>query len=292
MDMPGRQISSTHGYRYGFNGKEKDKEGPVQYDYGFRIYDPRLVRFKSVDPCLTFSYPYYTPYQFAGNIPIAAIDLDGLEQHVVIYFKDHEGNTTHIQIRRVTDNKGELQDQHVHKVGETKDIAKGNVLVFEAERINNNAENFKIVKKRNTPDSKLTPEEEKILNKNKRQEGEMRVEQRIGYGGRDGNGEPSQFESKPFLNADTKTFSSNVAIINFQPKFELLEVYGDNTNLIPTSAGQAKEIGKNFKDAGVKNATIQPICVDNSAEQVQTRFKKMGKHSYKTFMRVIRNLEN
>jgi hypothetical protein len=34
----------------------------------------------SVDP-LTQSYPWYTPYQFAGNVPIAAIDLDGLEMY-------------------------------------------------------------------------------------------------------------------------------------------------------------------------------------------------------------------
>ena len=35
-------------------------------------------RFLSVDP-LTKSYPQLTPYQFAGNTPIQAIDLDGLE---------------------------------------------------------------------------------------------------------------------------------------------------------------------------------------------------------------------
>lgn len=33
----------------------------------------------SVDP-LTSSYPWYTPYQFAGNKPIVAIDIDGLEE--------------------------------------------------------------------------------------------------------------------------------------------------------------------------------------------------------------------
>ncbi len=79
MDMPGRQYSSTTDYRYGFNGKEKDnKDGVVQYDYGFRIYDPRLVRFKSVDP-LCKSYPMLTPYQFASNSPIFYIDIDGME---------------------------------------------------------------------------------------------------------------------------------------------------------------------------------------------------------------------
>ncbi|MBA3704329.1 MAG: hypothetical protein H0W84_00060 [Bacteroidetes bacterium] len=68
-------------YRYGFNGKEKDDEvsgSGNDYNYGFRIYNPRLGRFLSVDP-LAKSYPWYTPYQFAGNTPIQAIDLDGAE---------------------------------------------------------------------------------------------------------------------------------------------------------------------------------------------------------------------
>ncbi|MFN6351194.1 MAG: RHS repeat-associated core domain-containing protein, partial [Chitinophagales bacterium] len=66
-------------YYFGFNGKENDLEVDGQQDYGFRIYDSRLARFKSVDP-LTKSYPELTPYQFANNTPIQAIDLDGLEQ--------------------------------------------------------------------------------------------------------------------------------------------------------------------------------------------------------------------
>ena len=32
---------------------------------------------------MTSSFPYYTPYQFSGNTPIQAIDLDGLEQFFV-----------------------------------------------------------------------------------------------------------------------------------------------------------------------------------------------------------------
>jgi RHS repeat-associated protein len=66
---------------YGFNGKEKDNEVKGegnQIDYGMRVYDPRLGRFLSVDP-LTKDYPWYTPYQYAGNNPIRFIDLDGLE---------------------------------------------------------------------------------------------------------------------------------------------------------------------------------------------------------------------
>ena len=78
MQMPGRKYSqSSLSYRYGFNGKELDNE-VVQYDYGFRIYDPRLVRFKSVDP-LQKKFPELTPYQFASNSPVANVDLDGRE---------------------------------------------------------------------------------------------------------------------------------------------------------------------------------------------------------------------
>jgi len=83
--MPGRKYNSAE-YRYGFNGKEKDNEGEfgsiTNYDYGFRIYNPAIGKFLSVDP-LTKSYPYYTPYQFAGNKPIQSIDLDGLEEFEV-----------------------------------------------------------------------------------------------------------------------------------------------------------------------------------------------------------------
>jgi RHS repeat-associated protein len=84
LEMGGRTFTDE-GYRYGFNGKEKDGNGEfgdTSYDYGFRIYNPRIGRFLSVDP-LTKSYPMLTPYQFASNTPIMAIDLDGLE---MIYY--------------------------------------------------------------------------------------------------------------------------------------------------------------------------------------------------------------
>jgi RHS repeat-associated protein len=80
MVMPERSFS-TSTYRYGFNGKEFDSEWKGEgnsYDYGFRVHDARLGRFLSVDP-LAPEYPWYTPYQFAGNSPIRFLDLDGLE---------------------------------------------------------------------------------------------------------------------------------------------------------------------------------------------------------------------
>ncbi|GAA0877020.1 hypothetical protein GCM10009118_34300 [Wandonia haliotis] len=107
--MPfGMQMAERNGsagdYRYGFNGKEMDNEvlgNGNQYDYGFRIYNPRIAKFLSVDP-LTASYPWYTPYQFAGNMPIQAIDLDGLEEYLVNRTYISDGNHGYyVQIRVV-----------------------------------------------------------------------------------------------------------------------------------------------------------------------------------------------
>jgi RHS repeat-associated protein len=84
--LEGRTFSSEE-YRYGFNGKEKDEEGigggNQTYDYGFRIYNPSLAKFLSVDP-ISDEYPMLTLYQFASNTPVSAIDIDGLEAQVAI----------------------------------------------------------------------------------------------------------------------------------------------------------------------------------------------------------------
>ena len=70
-----------------FNGKEDDQEwgSSLVQDYGFRLYNPGIGKFLSVDP-LRKQYPELTPYQFASNTPVAAIDLDGLEAFPVIEF--------------------------------------------------------------------------------------------------------------------------------------------------------------------------------------------------------------
>lgn len=86
MTMPGRTYTAagTEGYRYGFNGKEQDKEttSTTTYDYGFRIYSPALGRFLSVDP-LFKTYPWNSTYAFAENDVIRSIDLDGLEKYII-----------------------------------------------------------------------------------------------------------------------------------------------------------------------------------------------------------------
>lgn len=78
--MPGRHTSSA-GYRYGFNGMEKDDEVKgvtgSSYDFGGRsIYDGRLARFVSIDPRWR-DFPGMSPYAYAANNPIYYIDEDG-----------------------------------------------------------------------------------------------------------------------------------------------------------------------------------------------------------------------
>jgi len=102
MEMPGREYSSGSGYRYGFNGKEKDDEvmgEGNEIDYGMRVYDTRIGRFLSMDPLLE-KFPMLTPYQYASNTPIQAIDIDGTEgtKYEVLY--EENGQT---KIKTVVD---------------------------------------------------------------------------------------------------------------------------------------------------------------------------------------------
>jgi len=102
-------------YRFTFNGKETDNEVSGQgnqYDYGFRIYNPRLARFLSNDP-LSKSYPWYTPYQFAGNNPIWAIDLDGLEEYIVVHWMQNGALRATTIVRLINDWKVDRQSQDV-----------------------------------------------------------------------------------------------------------------------------------------------------------------------------------
>jgi RHS repeat-associated protein len=82
MMMEERSYTATvKGYRFGFNGQEGDDEVSGEgnsWNYKYRMYDARLGRFFAVDP-LAHDYPYYTPYSFAANQPIHAVELEGLE---------------------------------------------------------------------------------------------------------------------------------------------------------------------------------------------------------------------
>ena len=105
MPVPGRTYNAQ-GYKFGFNGKEKDDEGlgggGATYDYGFRIYNPQIARFLSVDPLIS-SYPMLAPYQYASNSPVALIDIDGLEGGVPTEFYEF-GNYITQKVNNASDN--------------------------------------------------------------------------------------------------------------------------------------------------------------------------------------------
>jgi RHS repeat-associated protein len=80
MLLPKRH-GAVDGYRYGFQGQEKDDEIKGEgnsLNYKFRMYDPRIGRFFAEDP-LVPQYPELTPYQFASNSPVFLNELEGLE---------------------------------------------------------------------------------------------------------------------------------------------------------------------------------------------------------------------
>src|SRR5690554_3609679 len=85
---------ASGGFRYGFNGMENDDEVKGvgnSLNYKARVQDTRLGRFLSIDP-LTRDFPHYSSYQFAGNKPIIAIDLDDKEEFIRTRYIDALGN--------------------------------------------------------------------------------------------------------------------------------------------------------------------------------------------------------
>ncbi|MFN8393775.1 MAG: RHS repeat-associated core domain-containing protein [Bacteroidia bacterium] len=79
-------------YRYGFNGMERDDEvkgAGMSYDFGARVYDPRVGRWWSLDR-MSHLYRSSSAYCFGLDSPIFLLDCDGNE----IY--DSNGNKVEI----------------------------------------------------------------------------------------------------------------------------------------------------------------------------------------------------
>ena len=136
--MPGRKYESGL-YRYGFNGKENDANGEfgsqLIQDYGFRMYNPAIAKFLSVDP-LTASYPMLTPYQFASNSPIAHLDLDGLEHIYYKLTKLDDGETNLELIKSVPTGKN-LIGSGTHKLPELHYVEyQGEIYPFQGAKMN------------------------------------------------------------------------------------------------------------------------------------------------------------
>ena len=68
-------------YRYGFQGQERDNEWKGDgnsYNYKYRVHDPRIGRFLSIDP-LSTHFPWNSTYSFSMNRVIDMIELEGAE---------------------------------------------------------------------------------------------------------------------------------------------------------------------------------------------------------------------
>ncbi len=81
-------------YRYSFNGKEDDKRLGSIVDFGDRFHSSKLSRWFNVDK-LAKNYPSNSPYVFALNTPIQAIDPDGQKVNLLIFIMDRHGVNTH-----------------------------------------------------------------------------------------------------------------------------------------------------------------------------------------------------
>jgi len=98
----------TRGYRYGFNGQEKDDEiygEGASYTAEFWQYDSRLGRRWNVDPV---TKPWESPYATFGGNPIWFVDPDGRDFDPVV---DEENKTITITAVYYTsdENKDRLQ---------------------------------------------------------------------------------------------------------------------------------------------------------------------------------------
>ena len=72
----------TTANKYLYNGKELQNDFELQwYDYGFRMYDPQLCRFPSIDPKAE-KYFSISPFVYVANNPINNIDPDGRDIYI------------------------------------------------------------------------------------------------------------------------------------------------------------------------------------------------------------------
>jgi RHS repeat-associated protein len=95
------------GYRFGYGNHEKIDEiagAGNTIDFGARIYDSRIGRFKSIDP-LAHKYPSLSPYCFVANNPIYYVDPDGREIWIAFDVTNKDGSTS---IQKVQYKGGKL----------------------------------------------------------------------------------------------------------------------------------------------------------------------------------------
>ena len=114
MQLPGRSLSGSNGYRYGYQGDyaEKEETGSTN-SFELRLWDSRIGRWMSPDPY----GQYHSPYLGMGNNPINAIDSDG---GYVYYYGNKITNKHFITILATAIGSETLKDyiispnKHIH----------------------------------------------------------------------------------------------------------------------------------------------------------------------------------
>jgi RHS repeat-associated protein len=110
VSLDGR-IMEGEFYRYGFQHQEKDEEFKGKgnaVNYKYRMHDPRVGRFFSID-ALAGKYPWNSVYAFSENRLISWVELEGLEDYFAAdgTFLGHIDGSTEIRI--ITDRAIEVQ---------------------------------------------------------------------------------------------------------------------------------------------------------------------------------------
>jgi len=123
--LPGRNFNSNS-YRYGFQNQEKTDEvsgAGNHYEFKFREYDPRLIRFWSVDP-LFRKYPHNSSYAFSENRLIDGIDLEGLEYYSVHIRENADGSRSKLFVVNYANikNAGDVNVETANGVGPRGDV--------------------------------------------------------------------------------------------------------------------------------------------------------------------------
>jgi RHS repeat-associated protein len=151
--VPNRH-GSTADYRYGFQGQEKDDEikggEGKSLNYTFRMHDPRVGRFLSLDP-LAKQYPFNSPYAFAENRVIDGIELEGGE------FLDKDDARVFANWGSILINLKNCYGPTYHNHSEEYITSEGKSLGYFSKDIKLSSFDYKFI------DSKLTADPEKSL---------------------------------------------------------------------------------------------------------------------------------
>lgn len=106
MAQPSRTYDQA-AFKFGYAGKETDPQiGGIRHSYNFgaRLYDPRVARWWSVDK-LYAKTPQLSPYIYSESSPLALTDPDGNETvFTVLPNKDKKGGTVIISTEIIIRN--------------------------------------------------------------------------------------------------------------------------------------------------------------------------------------------